>query len=59
MTVTDDGLQQVLTMAEALGVPTTVIGATGGSTLEVEGWFDVPLAELREAWTGTLPAALA
>ena len=27
-------------------------------TLEVEGWFDVPLAELREAWTATLPAAL-
>jgi phosphoribosylformylglycinamidine synthase len=45
-------------MAEALGVPTTTIGATGGSTLEVEGWFDVPLAELRAAWTGTLPAAL-
>ncbi|WP_432477700.1 phosphoribosylformylglycinamidine synthase subunit PurL [Nocardioides sp. GXQ0305] len=58
VTVTEDGLQQLLTMAEALGVPATTIGATGGSTLEVEGWFDVPLAELREAWTGTLPAAL-
>ena len=58
VTVTDGGLQQLLTMADALGVPATTIGATGGTTLEVEGWFDVPLAELREAWTGTLPAAL-
>jgi phosphoribosylformylglycinamidine synthase len=58
VTVTDEGLQQLLTMAEALGVPTTTIGATGGSTLEVEGWFDVALTELRAAWTGTLPAAL-
>ena len=59
VTVTDDGLRQLLTMAGALGVPTTAIGATGGSTLEVEGWFDIPLAELRDAWAGTLPAALA
>ncbi len=58
VTVVDDRLQQLLSMADALGVPTSVIGVTGGPTLEVEGWFDVPLAELREAWTRTLPAAL-
>jgi phosphoribosylformylglycinamidine synthase len=56
VTVPPDDAAQLLTMAEALGVPATTIGVTGGSTLEVEGWFDVPLEELRGAWTATLPA---
>ena len=40
------------------GVPMTEIGTTGGDALAVEGAFDVPLDELRTAWTSTLPAAL-
>ncbi len=56
VTVPADGVAQLLTMAEALGVPAASIGVTGGSTLELEGWFDVPLDELRGAWTTTLPA---
>ncbi len=39
------------------GLPATSIGSvTGhGRPLEVRGQFTLPLAELREAWTGTLP----
>jgi phosphoribosylformylglycinamidine synthase len=37
----------------------TSLGDTGGAVLAVEGQFEIPLVELREAWTGTLPAALA
>ncbi len=38
------------------GVPYTRIGAVGGDALDVEGLFRIPLAELREAHEGTLPA---
>jgi phosphoribosylformylglycinamidine synthase len=38
------------------GVPATSLGVTAGDTLEVEGAFQIPLTELREAWTATLPA---
>ena len=37
-------------------VPATVLGIAAGETLTVVGTFQVPLAELRSAWTGTLPA---
>jgi len=43
-------------LARQHGVPATVIGVTGGASLDVEGAFSVPLTELREVWTGTLPA---
>ena len=46
-------------LAARHGVPLTALGETGGDALVVEGQFDVPLAELRDAWTATLPAALA
>jgi phosphoribosylformylglycinamidine synthase len=39
-------------------VPAQRIGTTGGDALDVEGAFGVPLSELRDAWTSTLPAAL-
>ena len=40
------------------GVPLTALGSTGGTALEVEGQFTVALADVRDAWTATLPAAL-
>nr|WP_179665451.1 phosphoribosylformylglycinamidine synthase subunit PurL [Nocardioides panaciterrulae] len=46
-------------LAARHGVPLTRLGATGGDALVVEGQFELPLAELRQAWTATLPAALA
>ena len=36
-------------------VPITALGVTGGDKFKVKGQFEVPLAELREAWSGTLP----
>jgi phosphoribosylformylglycinamidine synthase len=36
-------------------VPFTALGVTGGDRFTVKGRFEVPLAELREAWSGTLP----
>jgi phosphoribosylformylglycinamidine synthase len=44
------------TLAEAHGVPATDLGRTGGESLTVEAAFEVPLTELRQAWTATLPA---
>ena len=37
-------------------VPGVTIGAVGGSELEVEGVFRIPLDELAAVHTGTLPA---
>ncbi len=37
-------------------VPAAVLGITAGDILTVEGAFEVPLPELRQAWTATLPA---
>jgi len=45
-------------LALAHGVPVAHLGETGGDALVVEGQFDLPLDELRTAWTATLPAAL-
>jgi phosphoribosylformylglycinamidine synthase II len=42
--------------AEAAGVSITELGTTGGDALVVEGVLDLGLAELRAAWTATLPA---
>jgi phosphoribosylformylglycinamidine synthase II len=41
------------------GVPLAELGVTGGDAVAVTGHFEVPLAELHEAWTATLRAALA
>ena len=49
----------ILALAAEYDVPASVIGRTGGSSLVVEGRFEVALDELRQAWTATLPAALA
>jgi phosphoribosylformylglycinamidine synthase len=45
-------------LAARHGVPLTRLGTTGGTDLVVEGWFSVPVEEVRAAWAATLPAAL-
>jgi len=49
-------------MCTARGFAHARIGVTDGTgpdaVLDVQGQFTVPLSELREAWTATLPAAL-
>jgi phosphoribosylformylglycinamidine synthase II len=54
VTTTDPGA--VKTAARWAGVTVTELGTTGGDTLTVEDLLELPLAELRAAWTATLPA---
>jgi phosphoribosylformylglycinamidine synthase len=50
--------QRLLDLAGEHGVPVTSLGETTRGSLSVTGLFDVPLDELRSAWSSTLPAAL-
>ncbi|UAL29215.1 phosphoribosylformylglycinamidine synthase subunit PurL [Nocardioides rotundus] len=60
VTVDDEHHDAFATMAAAMGVTVTELGSTSATpALTVEGQFELPLGELREAWTTTLPAALA
>ncbi|WP_405069754.1 phosphoribosylformylglycinamidine synthase subunit PurL [Kribbella sp. NBC_01510] len=45
-------------MCTARRFPHAKIGVITGDTLDVQDQFEVPLTELRTAWTQTLPAAL-
>jgi phosphoribosylformylglycinamidine synthase len=54
--VTTTDAAAVRVAAESAGVAVTDLGTTGGEALTVEGGLDLPLAELRAAWTATLPA---
>ncbi|UUW90167.1 phosphoribosylformylglycinamidine synthase subunit PurL [Pimelobacter simplex] len=58
VTVATGDLDELRALCARHDVPLTELGTTGGEALVVEGAFDVPLAELRDAWTATLPAAL-
>ena len=49
---------EVLSRAEAAGVPAAAIGTAGGEQLVVEGLVDLPVADLARAWRRALPAAL-
>ncbi|MGX2996203.1 phosphoribosylformylglycinamidine synthase subunit PurL [Streptomyces sp. JNUCC 64] len=46
-------------MCGARGLPATRIGVVDGDAVEVQGEFTLPLAELRTAHEGTIPALLA
>jgi phosphoribosylformylglycinamidine synthase len=46
----------VTTTAQWAGVAVTELGTTGGEALTLDGVLDLPLAELRAAWSATLPA---
>ncbi|MEX5719668.1 phosphoribosylformylglycinamidine synthase subunit PurL [Geodermatophilus maliterrae] len=54
--VTTTDPEAVRTTAEWAGVAVTELGTTGGDALVVEDVATLPLAELRAAWTATLPA---
>jgi phosphoribosylformylglycinamidine synthase II len=56
VTVPDAEADRLVDLAQRHRVAITPLGNTGGSTLYVEGVFEVSLAELRRAWTTTLPA---
>ncbi|MFD7504241.1 phosphoribosylformylglycinamidine synthase subunit PurL [Streptomyces sp. NPDC059850] len=46
-------------MCGARGLPATRIGVVDGETIDVQGQFSIPLAELREPYEATIPALLA
>jgi phosphoribosylformylglycinamidine synthase len=54
--VTTSDPDAVRAAAAQAGVPVTELGTTGGDALVLDGLLELPLAELREAWTATLPA---
>jgi phosphoribosylformylglycinamidine synthase subunit PurL len=58
VTVTTDNADALVALAQRHGVPLTPLGQTGGDALVVEGQFEVPVAQAREAWQTTLPAVL-
>ena len=47
-----------VSLAEERGVEVASIGRTGGDAVEVAGQFRLPIAEVRAAWSATLPAVL-
>jgi phosphoribosylformylglycinamidine synthase len=55
--------ERVVALAGEHSVPVTRVGVTTEdgteAALEVAGRFSIPLAEVREAWSSVLPAALA
>ncbi len=58
VTVRPDDADRLAELAGHHGVPLTRLGTTGGDALVVDGQFDVPVDEVRQAWTTTLPAML-
>jgi phosphoribosylformylglycinamidine synthase len=58
VTVTTDNLDAFSTAAASYGLPVTNLGTTGGDAIVVDGEFELPVAEAREAWARTLPSAL-
>ena len=59
VSVAEEDEDRLFELAAEHGVPITSLGETRRDSLEVRGVFDVPLEELRTAWTLTLPAAMA
>jgi phosphoribosylformylglycinamidine synthase len=43
-------------LAESRGVPARALGTTGGDAYVIDGAFEIPVDELRSAWTAPLPA---
>ena len=58
VTVRPDDLGALEELAGSLGVPLTRLGETGGDALTVDAVLSIPIAELRETWSRTLPEAL-
>ena len=56
VSVAPERTEELLGAAATAGVPAARLGTTGGTVLAVDGIEPLPLAELRVAWEGTLPA---
>jgi phosphoribosylformylglycinamidine synthase len=58
VTVAEADLDRLVDLATRHGVPAAPLGVTGGDALVVEGLLELPVGDLRAAWSATLPAAL-
>jgi phosphoribosylformylglycinamidine synthase len=58
VTVADGDAERLVELAAEHDVAIAALGVTGGDVLGVDGVFEIPLDELRSAWSATLPAAL-
>ncbi|HWM57739.1 MAG TPA: phosphoribosylformylglycinamidine synthase subunit PurL [Pseudonocardia sp.] len=56
VTVPPDKVVMLLVSAAASNVPAHPLGTTGGRSLAISGVPELPLPELRSAWTATFPA---
>ena len=56
VTVAPERVNELLRRAAAAKVPAQELGRTGGDALAIDGIPALPLAQLRTAWEGTLPA---
>jgi len=59
VTVRSGNADALTELAAAHGVPVTPLGVTAGRALVVDGQFEIPLDDLRSAWSATLPAVFA
>ncbi|CAN5284168.1 phosphoribosylformylglycinamidine synthase subunit PurL [soil metagenome] len=58
VTVTEALHDTFVELAETYGVELASIGRTGGDAIDVVGEFNLPISEVRAAWSATLPAIL-
>ena len=61
VTVASERVEEILRLAESLGVPALDAGEVGGETLEIRsggGRLRLPVARARDAWATGLPKAL-
>jgi phosphoribosylformylglycinamidine synthase len=59
VSVAPEDEERLFELAAEHGVPITSLGETRGDSLAIDGVLDLPLEQLRSAWTLTLPAAMA
>jgi len=59
VTVAEDRHEDLVDLAHKHGVPLASIGLTGGDVIAVDGLDPIDIAQLREQWRATIPAALA
>ena len=56
---TPDQVEEILRRAADAGIPTALLGGSGGDRLVVEGLFDLSLDEARSRWLSAVPEAVA
>ena len=58
VSVAPENLSTLQTLAQEMDVPCFILGEVGGDRLSIQGYFDLPLSQLAEAWNNGLARAL-